>query len=93
MADTAEHDGDLRTIVARGDDTVTQTRDMLPVLREAGVVDAGAAGLVEIVRGIAAALEGKPLPAAPAHERGLGGRGDPPGALALPLLHRLRRRG
>ena len=55
----------------RGDDTVTQTRDMLPVLREAGVVDAGAAGLVEIVRGIAAALEGKPLPAAPAHEREL----------------------
>ena len=71
MADTAEHDGDLETIVARGDDTVTQTRDMLPVLREAGVVDAGAAGLVEIVRGIAAALEGKPLPAAPAHEREL----------------------
>ena len=30
---------------------------MLPVLREAGVVDAGAAGLVEIVRGIAAARQ------------------------------------
>jgi len=72
MADTAEHGGDLERILARGDDTVTQTRDMLPVLREAGVVDAGAAGLVEIVRGIAAALEGKPLPAAPPHERELG---------------------
>ena len=38
---------------------------MLPVLSEAGVVDAGAAGLVEIVRGLAAALTGEPLPAPP----------------------------
>ena len=36
--------------------------EMLPVLAEAGVVDAGAAGLVEIVRGVAAALAGEPLP-------------------------------
>jgi hypothetical protein len=61
MADAAEHGGDLETIVARGDDTVAQTRDMLPVLKEAGVVDAGAAGLVEIVRGIHAALTGAQL--------------------------------
>ena len=72
MADTAEHGGDLHTILARGDDTVERTRDMLPVLREAGVVDAGAAGLVEIVRGIVAALEGTPLPEAPEHDRELG---------------------
>jgi fatty acid kinase len=72
MADTAEHGGDLQTIVARGDDTVERTRDMLPVLRDAGVVDAGAAGLVEIVRGIVAALEGTPLPKAPEHDRELG---------------------
>jgi hypothetical protein len=73
MADAAEHGADLAGIVARGDDTVAQTRDMLPVLREAGVVDAGAAGLVEIVRGIHAALTGAPLAAPPvdAHE-GLG---------------------
>ncbi len=32
------------------------------VLREAGVVDAGAAGLVEIVRGIAAVVTGEPQP-------------------------------
>ena len=41
---------------------------MLPVLTEAGVVDAGAAGLVEIVRGLAAALTGEPLPERPAEE-------------------------
>ena len=68
MADTAEHGGDLQTILTRGDDTVERTRDMLPVLREAGVVDAGAAGLVEIVRGVTAALAGAPLPEAPAHD-------------------------
>jgi uncharacterized protein len=72
MADTAEHGGDLQTILTRGDDTVERTRDMLPVLREAGVVDAGAAGLVEIVRGLAAALDGTPLPEAPVHDRDLG---------------------
>jgi dihydroxyacetone kinase-like predicted kinase len=35
------------------------------VLTQAGVVDAGAAGLVELVRGIASAYAGEPLPAAP----------------------------
>jgi dihydroxyacetone kinase-like predicted kinase len=35
------------------------------VLREAGVVDAGAAGLAEVLRGIAAAVTGEPLPPAP----------------------------
>ena len=65
MADAAEHGGDLRAIVARGDDTVVQTRELLPVLREAGVVDAGAAGLVEIVRGLSGVLTGEALPPPP----------------------------
>jgi hypothetical protein len=68
MAEEAERGGDLASIVARGDDCVARTIEMLPVLKEAGVVDAGAAGLVEIVRGVAAALAGEPLPEAPAHE-------------------------
>ena len=72
MADTAEHGGDLHRILARGDDTVERTREMLPVLRDADVVDAGAAGLVEIVRGVVAALEGTPLPEALEHDRELG---------------------
>ena len=61
MADAAEHGADLDGIIARGDDTVAQTREMLPVLKEAGVVDAGAAGLVEIIRGIHAAITGEVL--------------------------------
>ncbi len=71
MADAAEHGGDLATIIARGDDTVAQTQEMLPVLRDAGVVDAGAAGLVEIVRGIQFALSGEAPPAPVHHEREL----------------------
>ncbi len=63
LAEEAEAGGDLAAIVARGDDCVVRTREMLPVLTQAGVVDAGAAGLVEIVRGIAAAAAGEPLPA------------------------------
>ncbi len=65
MADAADRRGtDLPAIVAAGDECVVRTQEMLPVLREAGVVDAGAAGLVEIVRGIAAVISGEPLPEA-----------------------------
>ncbi|MFZ1881464.1 MAG: DAK2 domain-containing protein [Gaiellaceae bacterium] len=73
MADAAEKKPDLESIIAAGDATVVKTREMLPVLREAGVVDAGAAGLVEIVRGIAAALSGEPLAEMPEHDHGEAG--------------------
>ncbi len=72
MADAAERQADLPSIIAAGDETVAKTREMLPVLKEAGVVDAGAAGLVEIVRGIHAALTGEALPEPPELEEELG---------------------
>jgi uncharacterized protein len=68
LAEAAERGASLKEIVAAGDESVSRTREMLEVLREAGVVDAGAAGLVEIVRGIAAVIDGEPLPAAQEHE-------------------------
>ena len=52
-------------VVRAGDEAVLRTQDQLDVLREAGVVDAGAAGLVEIVRGIAAAVTGEEIAPAP----------------------------
>jgi DAK2 domain fusion protein YloV len=52
----------LAALVARGDAAVARTQEQLEQLRKAGVVDAGAAGLVEIVRGIAAHVSGEPLP-------------------------------
>ena len=65
LADEAERGAGLAALVACGDECVTRTTDLLDPLREAGVVDAGAAGVVEIVRGVASALLGAPLPPAP----------------------------
>ena len=64
----------LKRLIERGEDALARTPDQLAVLREAGVVDAGGAGLLEIIRGVSAALSGEPLPDAPvedAHEAGL----------------------
>jgi uncharacterized protein len=72
LAEAAEGSASWTEIVAAGDATVLQTREMLPVLRDAGVVDAGAAGLLEIVRGIAAVLTGEPLPEPPELDEDLG---------------------
>jgi uncharacterized protein len=55
-------------LVRRGEEAVEETQGQLEVLRKAGVVDAGAAGLVEIVRGLAAHISGEPLPDAPEAE-------------------------
>jgi DAK2 domain fusion protein YloV len=49
----------LALLVERGDEAVARTPEQLEVLRDAGVVDAGGAGLVELVRGLAAAAAGK----------------------------------
>lgn len=55
----------LHALVQRGEAAVERTPEQLDVLREAGVVDAGGAGLLEIVRGLAATAAGEPLPEAP----------------------------
>ncbi len=52
----------LAALVEHGEDAVARTQDQLDVLRQAGVVDAGGAGLLEIVRGLAAAVAGEELP-------------------------------
>jgi uncharacterized protein len=64
----------LKKLVERGEEALARTPEQLDVLREAGVVDAGGAGLLEIVRGVSAALAGEPIPEAPvvdAHEAGV----------------------
>ncbi len=50
-------------VLARGEDALRRTPELLQVLRDAGVVDAGGAGLLEVVRGAVAALRGEELPA------------------------------
>ncbi len=63
----------LRRVVERGEQAVARTPELLSVLREAGVVDAGGAGLLEIVRGLAAGIAGEGMPTGEvvAHEVGL----------------------
>jgi fatty acid kinase len=58
----------LETLVERGEEAVARTPEQLDVLREAGVVDAGGAGLVELIRGLAATVSGEPLAEPPAGE-------------------------
>jgi uncharacterized protein len=61
--------GDLLvTLVREGEAAVARTPQQLQVLRDAGVVDAGGAGLLELVRGVAAAVSGMPIPEPPAAE-------------------------
>jgi DAK2 domain fusion protein YloV len=55
----------LARAIARGDDAVERTPELLDKLRESGVVDAGGAGLVELFRGIHHGLTGEPLPEVP----------------------------
>jgi DAK2 domain fusion protein YloV len=57
----------LREVVERGEEAVARTSEQLEVLREAGVVDAGGAGLLELVRGLAAGAAGEEV-VAPAAE-------------------------
>src|SRR6266852_4243816 len=65
--------GDLLIdLVRRGEDAVARTPEQLQVLRDAGVVDAGGAGLLEIVRGVAAAVTGEELPEPPPAEEHVG---------------------
>src|SRR5438128_3398484 len=62
----------LVTLVRRGEEAVARTPEQLQVLKDAGVVDAGGAGLLELVRGVAAAVNGEPIPEAPPVEEHLG---------------------
>ncbi|MBA2614827.1 MAG: DAK2 domain-containing protein [Actinobacteria bacterium] len=51
----------LGELVRHGEEALARTPEQLPLLREAGVVDAGGAGLLELLRGIAAHVRGEAL--------------------------------
>jgi DAK2 domain fusion protein YloV len=62
----------LEAVLARGEDALARTPEMLDVLRNAGVVDAGGAGLVEIARGMVYGALGEEIPEAPVEVEPLG---------------------
>ena len=49
----------LEKVVAYGDEVLVKTPEMLPVLKEAGVVDSGGQGLMTVVKGALASLKGE----------------------------------
>ena len=55
----------LTQLVEHGETALARTKEQLDVLRQAGVVDAGGAGLVEILRGVTAHVRGESLPEPP----------------------------
>ena len=62
----AEGETDIETVLEEalkeGWDTLAQTTDMNPVLKKAGVVDAGGKGYLLILEGMLAELRGEPMP-------------------------------
>ena len=49
-------------IIEKMQEALEYTPELLPVLKEAGVVDSGGAGLLEVMRGALNALNGNPIP-------------------------------
>lgn len=56
----------LEELLQAARDSLARTPDLLPRLREAGVVDAGAKGFVQMLEGVVALIEGDPVTAAAA---------------------------
>ena len=55
----------LTTTLAAGHEALEKTPDQLPMLKQAGVVDAGGLGLLRILDGLLAHFEGRDLPPPP----------------------------
>ncbi|MCR5632080.1 MAG: DAK2 domain-containing protein [Eubacterium sp.] len=51
----------LEQIIIYGDEALARTPELLPVLKEAGVVDSGGQGLIEIIKGMHLGLQGTPV--------------------------------
>ena len=65
----------LSDFLRQAEETLRSTPDMLPVLKKAGVVDSGGAGLLYIMEGAAAALKGEDISvrgSSPAFQRDTG---------------------
>ena len=52
----------IEQAIVQGEETLRQTVDMNPVLKKAGVVDAGGKGFLVILKGMLAALRGETMP-------------------------------
>jgi DAK2 domain fusion protein YloV len=53
----------LEAALAQGEDALARTPEMLPVLKEAGVVDAGGTGFLLLLHALLEVADGRPVPA------------------------------
>lgn len=60
----------LRIYIAAGHESLKRTPDLLPVLKQAGVVDAGGSGYLYVIEGMLASLEGKTIEKIEVEDRG-----------------------
>ena len=60
----ADLEGVFLAAIEQGEITLAETTNMNPVLKKAGVVDAGGMGFLVIIKGMLAALRGEPMPEA-----------------------------
>ena len=64
-AELAEETDDLEAflpaVIEHAEEVLAKTPDILPVLKEAGVVDSGGQGLIEVIKGAYAAFQGKEI--------------------------------
>lgn len=54
----------MRVVLSSGEESLNRTPELLPVLKEAGVVDSGGMGLLTVYRGFMAVLNGEEITAA-----------------------------
>lgn len=59
----------LEAAIAAGKISLANTQNLLPVLKQAGVVDSGGAGFLHVLTGVLAKLQGTALPEAPVIEK------------------------
>lgn len=60
-AETDDLEVFIPAVIDHADEVLARTPEMLPVLKEAGVVDSGGQGLLEVLRGAYAAFQGKEI--------------------------------
>ena len=72
-AELAEEEGDMESfleqLISHGEYVLSCTPDMLPVLKQAGVVDSGGQGLIQVLKGTYDGLLGKEIEAPQAAEQ------------------------
>ena len=61
LSDETDLETFIREVILHGDVVLNQTPEMLPVLKQAGVVDSGGMGLMEVVKGAFDAFLGKEI--------------------------------